>query len=257
MRQITIIIVIILCLAVSVHAETEDAVFAILKLSYNTTGETPVTGGICGTAFLINDKTLLTAYHVLNEKTGPNPGFKYTQFWLLKRGKNKMTVPLENATFKYFPDIDTTVINLKQPITDTVKIELQNSSPAVGDAVFSIGHAGGGMPAANASWVNTTLVLHDYSLQESNKSDKTGFIMKIIPATVHSNDVNITDIVVIKPSFTAVEGMSGGPLLNKKNDKLVGLMSFGLPTNKSFKDEVFAIDVTEIIRKFKGINMEY
>lgn len=256
MRQISIILF-ILCLAASVSAETEDAVFAILKLSYNTPGETPVTGGICGTAFLINDKTILTAFHVLNEKTAPNPGFKYAQFWLLKRGKDKLSIPLENAAFKYFSDIDTTVINLKQPITDITKIELQNSNTEIGQAVYNIGHVGAGMPVANASWENKTLVLHDYTLQESNKSDRTGFILKIIPATVHSNDVNINDIVVVEPSFAAVEGMSGGPLLNKTNNKLIGLMSFGLPADKASKDEVFAISVNEIIRKFKSANVEY
>ena len=111
MRQIAIIIT-ILFLAVSVSAETEDAVFAILKLSYNTPGETPVTGGICGTAFLINDKTLLTAHHVLNEKVKPNPGFKFAQFWFLKRGTSKLSIPLDNTTPIYFPHIDTTIINL-------------------------------------------------------------------------------------------------------------------------------------------------
>ena len=56
--------------------QINDATFAILKLSYNVTGGTPVTGGICGSAFLINGNTLITAHHVLNKNTKPNNGFK-------------------------------------------------------------------------------------------------------------------------------------------------------------------------------------
>lgn len=247
MRQLSIILF-IFCLAASVSAETEDAVFAILKLSYNTPGETPVSGGICGTAFLINNKTILTVNHGWNEFTEPNKGFKYVQLWLLKRGKEKIIIPFENATFKHFPDIDTTIITIKQPLATTEKIDIQNNSPSIGDAVYGLGHVGSSMPKINSSWQNNALKIHDYSFLNNNKSDKTGLIIAIEQKTTPpKSDVKIRNILTIEPSFVAVKGMSGGPLISKKNNKLVGLMSFGLPEGTDNKLSTFAIAISEII----------
>lgn len=58
---------------------TASDAFAILKVSYNRIGETPVTGGICGTAFFIDEYTALTANHVLNRLNyKPNDGYNLT-----------------------------------------------------------------------------------------------------------------------------------------------------------------------------------
>ncbi|HZY10619.1 MAG TPA: hypothetical protein VFF29_05640, partial [Bacteroidota bacterium] len=57
---------------------------AILKLSYNKAGASPVTGGVCGSYFLIRPNFALTAYHILNKtKFKPNEGFLMCQFWFL------------------------------------------------------------------------------------------------------------------------------------------------------------------------------
>ena len=236
-------------------AQIEGAAFAIVKLSYNSPGETPVTGGICGSAFLINDTTAITAYHVLNKNIKPNNGFKHCQFWLIKR-TNKLIIPLNKEFFKYFPNIETTIIKLNYPLTKTNKIKLKKNNFNINDPVYNIGHVGGAMPIINAEWVNNILVIHDYSLSNV-KSDSIGSIKTIKNCTVHTNDVNLNNIIVIQPSFKAIQGMSGGPLINKNSNKLVGLMSFGLPADSVRKDVVFAISVNEIIRKFDSINIKF
>ncbi len=43
--------------------------FAIMKLSYNSPGDSRLTGGICGTGFFVDSRTAVTAHHVLNCKT--------------------------------------------------------------------------------------------------------------------------------------------------------------------------------------------
>ena len=43
--------------------------------------------------------------------------------------------------------------------------------------------------------------------------------------------------------------MSGGPLIC--NDKVIGMMSFGLPADQEIKDAVFAIAMDQIIAKVK------
>lgn len=257
MRKIYIIFFIILCFAISAQAETEDAVFAVLKLSYNTPGETPVTGGICGTAFLINEKAALTAHHVLNMTTGPNHGFKHCQFWLLKRGETKLAIPIKDNSFKCFPEIETTVIDLATLPLNIERIRLSPNDVQIGTEIFSIGHVGGGMPIINATWINDILVIHNYSLPDNVKSDKSGVIVNKKISSIHTGDINLENVVVLQPSFGAIKGMSGGPLLDKNNNKIVGLMSFGLPVNASTKNIVFAISVDEIIRKFNSTNMKF
>ncbi len=43
--------------------------------------------------------------------------------------------------------------------------------------------------------------------------------------------------------------MSGGALVN--DNKIIGLMSFGLPADSDFKDVVFAISIGEIMARLK------
>ena len=57
---------------------------AIFKASYNSPGGSDLVGGVCGTAFFINEKTALTANHILNKEVfKPNDGFMYCKFWLI------------------------------------------------------------------------------------------------------------------------------------------------------------------------------
>ena len=219
----------------------EGSVFAIVKISYNNIGETPVTGGICGTGFLINDSTLITANHVLNKNNYlPNPGFKHVQYWLLKR-QNKKVIELSINDIKSFPDIETSIIHLKNKVPCNIMLTSQNVT--LQDSVFNYGHISNNMPITEAHW-DKKLVIDDYNLEQS-KSDKSGVIIDIKRASVNSNDVKISNKLLYRPDFIANVGMSGGPLL--KANQLIGLMSFGLPADSTIKKEVYAISADEII----------
>lgn len=223
----------------------ENSVFAIVKISYNHVGETPVTGGICGTAFLLNDSTAITANHVLNKTNYvPNIGYKYVQFWLVKRGTKKI-IELKKEDLKPLPDIETTLIKLHEKVKCDFKVIEQVVK--VNDIVFNYGHVSN-MPITKAHW-DRKLIIDDYSL-ENSKSDKTGQILSIKKITVKSNDLNIIDKAFIQPSFVANVGMSGGPLISHK--KLIGLMSFGLPADSIIKKKVYAISINEIIKVIKN-----
>lgn len=245
----------ILIINSNLFAQVENAVFAVVKLSYNIPGETPVTGGICGSAFLINDSTALTAHHVLNNSIAPNPGFKFCQFWLIKRN-TKLIIPISNENFICLPDIETTIIKLENSIRLANFIRIEKESTKINSPVFNIGHIGGSMPIKNANWQNNILNIINYSLLNL-KSDSIGVIKSIKKCTINTNDVNLNNITVVQPSFKAIEGMSGGPLLNKSTNKLIGLMSFGLPADSTTKNIVFAISVNEIIRRFNSIDMKF
>ena len=223
----------------------ENSVFAVIKFSYNSVGETPIEGGICGTAFLINDSTVITANHVLNNKIYmPNPGYKYVQYWLLKRG-SKLIIELAPSDILSFTNIETAIIKLHTKLKSDFDLTEQiiiKSAP-----VFNYGHIIN-MPVTNAHW-EQKLVIDDYNLEQS-KSDKTGYIVDIKEASVKSTDVNFENKICIQPSFIANVGMSGGPLICE--NKLIGLMSFGLPVDSVIKKEVYAISVNEILQEIKN-----
>jgi len=222
----------------------ENSVFAIVKISYNHIGETPVEGGICGTAFLLNDSTVITANHVLNRGNFiPNSGYKFVQYWLLKRNAKKI-IQLKKENLTSLPNIELTLISLDKKIEPGYKITYQK--PQIGDLVYNFGHISN-MPVTSAHWENE-LVIDDYTL-ENSKSDKVGKILSIKKCTVHSADLEIVDKLFIQPSFVANVGMSGGLLISE--NRLIGLMSFGLPSDSIIKKEVYAISINEILEALK------
>lgn len=222
----------------------ENSVFAIVKISYNIIGETMVTGGICGTAFLLNDSTAVTANHVLNKVNYmPSPGFKHVQYWLLRRNIRNI-IELNKEDIIPMPKIDCSTISLRGKIQTQYKITY--ITPDVGDQVYNFGHVPN-MPITLAHWDNK-LVVDDYILEKS-KADKKGKIISINFRSVQSQDVNILNKLLIQPSFIAKVGMSGGPLI--KHDKIIGLMSFGFPIDSLIKNEVYAISINEILDELK------
>ncbi|PBJ07972.1 trypsin-like serine protease [Flavobacterium sp. ACN6] len=226
-------------------AQIENSVFAVVKISYNIPGETPVIGGICGTGFLIKDSTVLIAHHVLNTNNfKPNPGYRFVQFWLLKRG-TKMIIPLSVDYLESIPEIEAVVIKL--PVTVKSNVLLSETNAKQNDSVKNYGHLLT-MPITTAHWDTYSLIIDDYNL-ETSKSDASGHIVEIQNMSDNANDIKLTDIKVIKPSFKGNIGMSGGPLIC--NDKVIGMMSFGLPADQEIKEAVFAIAIDQIIAKLK------
>jgi hypothetical protein len=227
------------------HAQLDRSIFAIVKISYNKPGDTPVTGGICGSAFLLNDSTVITANHVLNIRNfAPNKGFNFVQYWLLNRDNN-LIIPLSIDYIESNEEIETSIIKLPKHVKCT--LDVLKSSPKIDDTVRNYGHISN-MPITEAHWENDLLLIDKFNLNNST-SDSTGIIAGIKRITINANDVKLNNIEVIQPSFKANIGMSGGPLIS--NNKIIGMMSFGLPADIDVKDTVFAIPINEILPKLK------
>jgi hypothetical protein len=238
-----LIILISFFIMTNVQAQIEKSIFAVVKISYNKAGETPVTGGICGSAFLIDNSTIITANHVLNtENFAPNEGFKFVQIWLLSRDNNTI-IPLSKDYIQSMKEIETTIIKIPEPIK--CMLNISESTPKHNDSVQNYGHIIN-MPITNAHWQENILIIDNYNLNNS-ASDSTGIVSEIKKVTINANDVKLKDIKVIQPSFKANVGMSGGPLMS--NDRIIGMMSFGLPADSDIKDIVFAISIDEIMTK--------
>lgn len=218
----------------------------ILKLSYNNIGETPVEGGITGSFFFLTESILITAYHVISKHNmKPNQGFKYCQYWLIK--DTKVIIELSSDMLTDHKEIDTTIITLKK-IGSAGFNNASSETIIAGSPCYNHGFIGGSMPKVNAMWGDSGLIIKscDYS---KNIANGNGFIVSNRNLTVKSNDVNITDVVGFETSYGGVQGMSGGPLISKASDKAIGMMSFGLPVDVPNKTSLFAVSISEILKR--------
>ncbi|SHG42849.1 Trypsin-like peptidase domain-containing protein [Flavobacterium fluvii] len=218
----------------------------VLKLSYNNIGETPVIGGITGSFFFIENNIVVTANHVLNKKDfTPNEGFKYCQFWLLIEPNIVIEVSLEKLI--EFPDIDSTIIKLEEKYQIPVRT-ISNTSIEVGKYCFNEGFIGGQMPRIMANWNDEKLVITG-CYYNNTKALGEGFVKSIKVMTVNAADIKMENVLGIETSYGGIQGMSGGPLIDRITNQIVGLMSIGYPEDVQIKQSLFAIEIQQLIER--------
>lgn len=218
----------------------------ILKLSFNFIGDPSVTGGICGSFFFIKKNTIVTANHIFNKKAFiPNAGYKKCQFWLIIQPKT--IIEIKSSDLIEHSEIDTTIIRLNKDYPIKVR-KLLSKELTIGSSCFNEGFVGGQMPNLEVSWGPTGLLISscDYGNTVSNQN---GTVKSKRSLTVDANDIKIKDIHGIETSYGGVIGMSGGPLIDKKSDEIIGLMSIGLPQDVQVKTSLFAISIEEILKR--------
>jgi hypothetical protein len=219
--------------------------FAILKLSYNHSGDSSVTGGICGTGFFIDSFTAVTAHHVLNENTfAPNVGYRHALLWLISRTGAICRIQL--GSLSLHPEIDTSILRLPDPALSFSTYPL-TLSPIVGGAVIrSIGYIGNAMPSVDAQWQGSELVIQRVDLS-SLIVDRDGYVKRLMTLDIDANDVQVHGVRGFELSFDSRVGMSGGPVIDEETNAVVGMLSIGLPTNVSVKTQTFAVSIDQII----------
>lgn len=234
----------------------DDAIFAVVKIQCKEVGGQCV-GRILGTAFLINNGKALTAHHVLNHKTNPEKEYKHMEIWLLKRGKDKSYIHIYKNSCKFFKEVDVTLIDLSQQINDVTPLRLSLRNPKIGDKIKNIGYSYKKGLKINLKWVNNKIVITDYNIPKDLEKDKLGTIIWKGPMnSTKCNDVKLSNVSMLQPSFKGCKGMSGGPLLDEHNN-VIGLMSIGLPAELYEKEKVYAVSVNEIIRVFDRNDLYY
>lgn len=217
---------------------------AILKLSYNRAGESPVTGGICGAAFFIGERIAVTAHHILSSHSfKPNPGCEKCQYWLLSR--DGVVYELDKSQLSDYPGIDTAIIRFNAAV-NALPLHLSKTSPSIGEPVYNEGFVADAMPKVQATWGDQRLQIKGSGLMDVI-ADQKGLIRSVATITLHSNDVNLINIKVIETSYPGRSGMSGDPLLRAGTGEVVGLMSFGLPPDNPIKEIVAAVSIDEIV----------
>jgi len=222
----------------------------ILKLSFNNIGENTVEGGICGSFFFIKPDLVVTAQHVLNTNTFiPNSGFNNCQVWLII--EPDIIIELKLKQIIEHPEIDTTLIQL----TKDYSIKIRKASSTLiydGHECFNEGFVGGKMPTLNIGWTSIGLKITS-CIYNNTITIGQGYIKSKLKMTVNATDIKMNNVSGFATSYGGVVGMSGGPLLSKETDEILGLMSMGLPVDKELKDSLFAVAIEEINSRIKNV----
>jgi hypothetical protein len=220
----------------------------ILKLSYNQVGLNDVVGGVCGSCFFIDKKRILTANHVLNKKIfAPNKGYQYCQVWLIIGPT--IIIEIEEKDILEYPEIDTTLIELE----NERNIKFKNISKykfEEDELCLNEGFIAGSMPKIDADWVLEKLIVSNCTYDKINIIG-VGHIKSLRKLSINAADMKLDNVDTIETSYGGIEGMSGGPLILKKSNEIIGLMSFGLPQNIKEKEVLFAININEIISRIE------
>ncbi|MCE4217597.1 hypothetical protein GD586_09055 [Pseudarcicella sp. GAP-15] len=218
----------------------------ILKLSYNSIGDTNIVGGICGTFFFIKENKAITANHVLNKaQFKPNEGFDKCQFWLII--EPNYIYELQKEYLNEFAEIDTTIIELRKPYHDKIRNISQKYSQ-IGDKCKNEGFIAAEMPNLNIQWGQQGLEISSCAYNGTGTT-AVGFIKSTPSLTITANDIKLKNICGIETSYGGVVGMSGGPLIDVQTNEIIGMMSIGLPVDLKEKKSIFAISIMEIIKR--------
>jgi hypothetical protein len=198
---------------------------------------------------------VLTANHISNSILFvPNEGYANCNVWLLRRNKNEV-IRIEKSYLKTFPEIDACIISLPKPTSYNACFAFEKDKFHKNDLVENFGHLASEFPGDLTFSVKfNSLEIDDYDLS-SVYTDGQGEIDSIFQCSIETNDLRIEKRYLIQPSFKANIGMSGGPLILQGTNKLVGLMSFGLPPDSRYKETVYAIHVDEIMKEFSNVQL--
>ena len=220
---------------------------AIFKASYNNSMENHVIGGVLGTAFFINNKTALTANHLINgDSFKPNDGFLFCRFWLLL--ENGQIVEIKKDYLESFPGVDVTKIYFS---SDVYEGELNyKKSIANIDNKFILKGFLASVPSnpsleVSMGWDENGEIFVDQFNLNSVISEQQGIIESINICDLTTNDIRFNNIKCLKLSCGGNSGLSGSPLMND-NGEIFGVMSFGLPEDTIKKDSLFAVSIDEI-----------
>ncbi len=222
----------------------------ILKLSYNDIGEPTLTGGICGSFFVVESNLAITANHVLNKKDfKPNNGFLYCQFWLIVQPD--FILEIHHDSLIEFPEIDTTFVRLDKVFNLGIR-KLSYSDIQVGRTCFNEGFVAGKMPSVKADWEDNELRITSCT-NNGTEAIGQGYVKSNKVMHINTADIKMINVKGLETSYGGNKGMSGGPLIDEETNEIIGLMSIGLPANVQNKVSLFAISIEEIKVRMKNI----
>lgn len=198
---------------------------AILKLSFNRRGDSSFEGGLCGSGFLVSSNIMVTAHHCLNRDTfAPNRGYLQAMVWAI--GREGWVREIRPASTSLHPDVDATIVTFSSPIPNATVYGANREKVPMGQAVQGLTIRSGNLNAV--------------------QRDEDGSVSRTLSMTVEANDIKIQDVPGMQLSFPSQVGMSGGPVLENGTNRVLGMMSLGLPPDVAVKTDTFAVSIDAI-----------
>jgi len=211
---------------------------AIVKVSSRPSADgASLIGGVAGTLFALKNRTCVTAHHVLNKGIfKPPDGYDaMAVFFVFETGQ---IVRVLESQIQEFPQQDLSIF--KHPRIPVGKWDIDANLHAESEPVSALGYWAGVWPPEMVIDANRSPAIITRANVAKLMIVTTGHVMSRRSVTLNAKDIKIKDVEAYEISTAIFVGMSGGPLLSADN-KVIGMLSFGLPADQLFKTDRFAI----------------
>jgi hypothetical protein len=222
--------------------------WAIIQARFS--GPSVATGGFCGTAWLLEeleDKLIfVTAGHVVGD-TLFNPKEKdiiNTRVWL---ADGTVTIPLV-LTNRVLAKNDISFLVIPRSVIPPNKVVLPVKTSGGGNLsgreVYNLGYPNRGQKDHNIGIdFKSTPAIVTFS---HGPWRQAGHVVNEVTVDLPAPDVVLQDASGIQLDYTSEQGFSGGPLILKGEDRIVGMMCAVLPNGDSPPNHSLAVSVKEI-----------
>jgi hypothetical protein len=232
--------------------------FAIVKASYSwvpvPTSPDPnvrrpdAVGGYCGAAFFVNSNTVVSANHVLTGSTfSPDHGRSHAQVWLISPDNH--VIEIDASMLSSSPELDLAVLEVPDKVPESAQVSLAPKDPNEGEKIYNEGYPDSGQPDLDLQVVNPPTGQPKIALTGGDLSSavfrRDGTVSSVGKETVMANDMTLRDVMIVRTDYGGPVGMSGGPLIRKRDQNVVGFMSHGYPPDATRKKVLCAVSVTE------------
>lgn len=221
---------------------SSDHVWAIVKVSYDPT-TLKAEGGSCGTVFFVSETIFVTAHHgneANSARLRPNVGYPNVRVFLANSQGDTID---DFWIVKRVPEYDLAIGRIGRP-HPAVRVCPLQTEIAPGDEVYNIGFpTDQGIPDCSLQIEGHKLVVQRIRMKPFTQEGTVKAIKKV---TVRADDVNLQDKTVAVLDYSSRNGFSGGPLVSRSSEKIVGLISFVVPKEFNPRTPVVAIRMSDI-----------
>jgi len=210
---------------------------AIVKISWRRSDLTVAVGGIAGSSFTLASGIAVTSAHHMRGMWDPVVGYDACRAWVVETSGRSTEIKPEQL--RLFPEYDVAIIDgfrsaQKYPLSKTPGDSIQkcdllgykaNATP------FQVREA----PSGLLEIFRAEIV----SAAQQIRNQEPVFRR----LTISSADVNIVDKQGYLVASAASVGLSGGPMLDARDQTAIGICTFGLPADAHAKTQVGVLDL--------------
>lgn len=203
---------------------------------------------IGGTFFFITPNTALTANHLISKSFFDLNDFVNKQVFFI--GENNFIVEVEKEFITDHKNVDLSIIRFPKNLTNNF-YEIYKGEPEINQEFIAEGFIAGEQPEIVAKNNKLKIILEKVDFNSLTQIKQRGFVKKLYNSTEICDDMALYNVNTIQTSIGGFVGMSGGPLIDLVNKKVLGFMSYGDPVDSDKKDILYAIDCTELNKIIK------